>query len=103
MINTELESTEEEFKAFTLCVPNDYGCDEDYAAALNDCYDGDEEAAQDDDFVKMYDAVSDAATNAGLLFSGSIDCGAAWNGTEAQFDECVANLPSWAKNYKSKL
>lgn len=74
---------------FNLSLPNDY-----------DSADDDQKMV---DANESYEEIAIAARGAGLRFFRDTDFGAEWIGTDAQFAECVKNLPMWAKRYASKL
>lgn len=86
-------------KTFKLSIPNDYNSEADDLTAIADCYDGDAEAAQNDDARALYEKLAGAAKSAGLAFVEESDFGAIWSGTDAQFEKCVELLPGWAKRY----
>lgn len=73
---------------YKLNLPNDYGSEADSEAALA---------------AGGYEPISDAANEAGLRYVRDSDHGAIWEGSEAQFSACVANLPVWAQPYASPV
>jgi len=90
-------------KTFQIDIPNDYNSEEDTQAAIQQYYDGDDEACQNDNGQQLYEELAWQAKKAGLIFVKSTDFGATWSGTDAQFTECVELLPAWAKRYASKI
>jgi hypothetical protein len=84
-------------KTIKISIPNDYNSDEDWAAAVLDCY-GDNPEAVDYDIndEAMRERMADCAMAAGLKFVESTDFGAVWRGTAAQIKACRSALPVWA-------
>ncbi len=68
--------------------PNDYGSEESYAAAVEDCG-GCEESL-------FFAAMADAAKKAGLQFVSQTDYGAIWEGSADQCAKAEQIIPSWA-------
>jgi hypothetical protein len=79
-----------------ISIPNDYNSEDSYKAAVEDCYDGDDEACISDEGQRLYEALADAASAAGLKFVEGTDFGAIWWGTPRQIKECRKLLPGWA-------
>lgn len=79
-----------------ISIPNDYGSEEDQAAAILDCYSGDQDAALSDECRACYDALASSASAAGLKFNRGTDFGAEWSGTATQCAEVRRLAPPWA-------
>lgn len=79
-----------------ISVPNDYNSEADLDQAINDCYSGDREAAENDGERECYEALAAVAKGAGLSFVAGTDFGAIWKGTPAQCAKARAALPEWA-------
>lgn len=67
--------------------PNDYGSEESYAAAVEDCG-GCEDS--------LFAAMADAAKEAGLQFVCPTDYGAIWEGSADQCAKAGEIIPGWA-------
>lgn len=84
---------------FKLNLPNDYGSEADYAAAVAAAY-GDETPDGIDE-AELREPIFVAAEESGLSFIRTTDYGAEWAGTAEQFDACRSRLPVWARPYAS--
>lgn len=80
----------------TISIPNDYNSDTDAQAAIIACYDGDQDAAESDEYRALYDALANVARDTGLDFVCATDFGAEWAGTDEQIAIARQALPAWA-------
>lgn len=80
-----------------ISYPNDYGSDESYAAAVEDCCGGDSESEGCED--SLFEAMADAAKESGLQFVRQTDFGAIWRGTADQCAKAKEMIPGWASTY----
>lgn len=83
-------------RTIRIAVPNDYGSDDAYRAAIAEVYGGDDATAAEDLGQELYCVLGDIASGAGLVYVRATDYGAEWRGTAAQVAAVRQALPTWA-------
>jgi len=79
-----------------ISVPNDYGGKEREDMAIEELYDGDREACENDGGRLIFERLGDIAREAGLVDIENTDLGCIWEGSTEAVKKAKNDLPEWA-------